>query len=121
MGVIVTVSPSREVDGRRAYVSRGPLFDAAVGGRTIATRCVTPMLDSARVLLAEGADPAARLVMRHAGSEVDAVITTIGCAAGLTVRESDGSPRFRPYEDAASLTGRLGGLPRRGFSVLEAA
>jgi hypothetical protein len=48
------------------YNNSGQLFAAVVDGRTIVTRSLTPMLDAARVLLSEGADPATRLAMRHA-------------------------------------------------------
>lgn len=77
------------------------------------------MLDAARALLAEGMDPATRLVMRHAGSPHDALASTIGTAAGLTVREGDSASKFRPYESAADITQRMGGLPRHGFSPSE--
>jgi hypothetical protein len=95
--VTVIVSPSLDADGRRAYGSRGPLFDAAVDARNIVTRSATPMLDAARVLAGEGMDPATRLVMRHAGSDLDAVITTVGYAAGLAIREDNGPPEFTRY------------------------
>jgi hypothetical protein len=46
----------------------------------------------------KGIDPAARVVMRHAGSATDALITTVGAKAALTVEEGDGVPRFRPWK-----------------------
>ena len=58
----------------------------------------------------EGAyDPRQRAVMRHVGSDVDALSATIGAAARLTVAES-GTPRFaRLPKD--SLSQRNGSLP----------
>jgi hypothetical protein len=47
------------------------LFEARVDGRLICARSRQPFLDAARVLLAEGVDPAAVIVMRHAGSAID--------------------------------------------------
>jgi len=46
-----------------------------------------PLLDGARRLIELGHDPAAGVVMRHAGGEIDALRSTIGAAAQLTVRE----------------------------------
>jgi hypothetical protein len=71
-------------------------FDAKlVGGGDVflveSTR--TPFLDSARALLAGGlAAPSDVLIMRHDGSEHDALRAAVGVAAKLTVNE-DG-PRF---------------------------
>jgi hypothetical protein len=59
-------------------------FAARLDGREL---CVStkPFLDDARVLLAEGADPATVLEMRHDGSATVAMRSTVGTAAGLTV------------------------------------
>jgi hypothetical protein len=46
-----------------------------------------PLLDAARVLIAEGHHPSAPIVMRHDGSGVDSFRTTLGKAASLTVEE----------------------------------
>jgi hypothetical protein len=96
--IAITVSPSREADGRRAHSSRGPLFDSAVDGRTIITRSTQPLLDGARALIAEGVDPARRIVMRHAGSDVDALRSTVGAAAKLTLEEGERLPTLRPWK-----------------------
>jgi hypothetical protein len=82
-----------------APASQAGKFEARLTGRTL---CVstTPFVDSARVLLAEGVNPAAVLTMRHEGSDTFALRSRLGSAAGLTVQESTGSPRFatwRPY------------------------
>lgn len=77
-------------------------FEARLDGRRL---CVSrqPFLDSARVLWAEGYDPRSKLVMRHAGSANNALASTIGAAAELTVHEpqSGNRPKFalwRPFE-----------------------
>jgi hypothetical protein len=71
-------------------------FAAALDERVLC-RSRRPFLDSARVLLAEGADPATPFAMRHAGSDYDALRSTIGQAAGLTVLEPDDPRDGRIY------------------------
>jgi hypothetical protein len=96
--IVLTVIPSREADGRCAYSTRGQLFDAAVDGRVITKRSTIPLLEAARVLAGEGVAPRTRLVMRHAGSGIDAAVTTVGYAAGRTVTDdSVGKPVFRAW------------------------
>lgn len=70
--------------------TRGQLFDGIVEGRRIVTRSTTPLCDAARALLAAGADPAAPLVMRHAGKDRGALRSTVGVAAKLTVKDDSG-------------------------------
>ena len=100
--IVLVVSPSPNVDGRKAYSTRGQLFDGKVDGRWIAKRSTTPFCDAARVLLAEGVRPETVLVMRHEGSPHDALRSTVGAAAGLTVADDNGGkPIFRkwsPYD-----------------------
>jgi hypothetical protein len=50
---------------REPYSTRGQLFDAKIDGRFVVRRSTTPFCDAARALLAEGVDPATKLVMRH--------------------------------------------------------
>lgn len=57
-----------------------------------------PFCEGARVLLAEGCDPAARFVMRHDGSTADALRSTVGVAAKLMVEEGDRVPQFRRWK-----------------------
>jgi hypothetical protein len=71
--IVLVVSPSLNVDGRKAYGTRGQLFDGKVDGRSVVKRSTTPFCAAARVLLAESADPAASFVMRHEGSPHDAL------------------------------------------------
>jgi hypothetical protein len=96
--IIIAVTPAREPDGRKAYATRGQLFDGTVDGRVIITRSAQPLLDGCRVLLAEGIDPRMRVVMRHQGADHDALISTVGAAARQTVADdSVGKPVFRQW------------------------
>jgi hypothetical protein len=98
--IVLVVSPSLNVDGRKAYSTRGQLFDGKVDGRIVVKRSTTPFCAAARVLLAEGVDPATKLVMRHEGSPHDALRSTVGVAAKLTVADSStGKPVFVPWVD----------------------
>ena len=78
---------------------RGQLFDGVIDGRQVVTRSTQPLLDACRVLIADGNEPATRIVMRHAATpDVDALCSTVGAAAGLTVKDdSVGKPVFRPW------------------------
>jgi hypothetical protein len=100
--IVLVVSPSLNADGGKAYSTRGQLFDGRIDGRCIVKRSTTPFCDGARVLLAEGIKPNTILVMRHAGSASDALRSTVGVAAGLTVVDDNGGkPIFRkwsPYD-----------------------
>jgi len=91
---IILVSPA----GGGRYTARDP-----DSGRVLATSR-EPFFAAARQLLAEGADPTTPLVMRWGGSSVDALRSTVGTAAGLTVVENDrGRPtfaRFKPFDPA---------------------
>jgi hypothetical protein len=54
----------------------------------------TPFLSACRKLLDLGYDAKRPAVMRHCGTNHDALRSTIGAAARLTVREDGGGPRF---------------------------
>src|SRR5712671_2355905 len=95
--IIITVSPSLDSDGRLACSGRGQLFNGVVDGRLIVTRSSQLLLDGARALLAEGIDPRTRIVMRHAGVDTDALRSTVGDAAKLSIREGDDAPRFKDW------------------------
>jgi hypothetical protein len=63
---------------------------------------------AARILVGEGIDPEALLIMRYAGHRYEALRATIGRAARLTVVDSGGKPAFRDwqsYDGRHSLTG----------------
>jgi hypothetical protein len=79
--------------------ARGTQFVATVDGRGL-TRSHQPFLDAARVLLAEGTDADTVLVMRHEGTNRDALRGRLGDLAGLTVSEPGSgkqAPDFRPW------------------------
>jgi hypothetical protein len=81
---------------------------AQLDGRVLVASSRTPFCDAARVLVAEGFDPATRIVMRHAGSATNALTATMGGAAQLTVEEGDRVPyfrRWRPSPRAARVPG----------------
>jgi hypothetical protein len=79
------------------------MFEARIDGRLICTSR-QPLLDAARVLLAEGLDPETYLVMRHLGSAHDSLSGSIGTAALLTVEHSvQGKPVLRPYKGSLGI------------------
>ena len=97
-GHVITVSPHIRPDGTK----HPNAFDARLAGSD-AVVCVseTPLFTSARVLLARGmAQPDDTIIMRHAGSEYDALRAKVGVAAELTIAETGSGPRrikYRPY------------------------
>jgi hypothetical protein len=66
----------------------GGYYAACVDDRILTKQTLTPLLTSARVLLAEGFDPASPIEMKRKGSDIVALRSTIGSAAKLTVRET---------------------------------
>jgi hypothetical protein len=89
--IIITVSP----------IGRGR-FEARVGDRIILKSSRQPLLDAARVLLAEGIPPDTRITMRHAGANHDALSSTVGKAAGWMVLETPAvGPRFARWKPSA--------------------
>jgi hypothetical protein len=93
--LVLVVSPSLKPDGGKAYSTRGQLFDSKVDGRPIVKRSTTPFCAAARALLAEGVNPATTFVMRDERSpSYDALRSTVGVAAGLTVADDKGGRSF---------------------------
>jgi hypothetical protein len=95
--LVLVASPHIRSDGTK----HPNAFDARLAGSD-AVLCVseTPLLSSARALLAAGmAGPDDTIVMRHAGSDFDALRARVGAAAGLTIEDtpSGGGPRLRQY------------------------
>jgi hypothetical protein len=83
-------------------------FQARLDGGVLVASSRTPFCDAARALLAEGVDPATRIMMRHAGSATDALTATVAVAAKLTVEDGDRVPyfrRWRPSPRAAQVPG----------------
>jgi hypothetical protein len=89
MTTTIIVAP---IAGRAGY------YTARCDGRLLC-RSRQPLLDGARELLASGFSAEAAIVMRHAGSQIEALRSTVGAAARLTVAEGDrGAPRFRRWK-----------------------
>ena len=72
----ITVSPAARCN-----------FVPHLDGRQLCNATRSPFLKAARQLLFEGVGPATKIVMRHAGSEIDCLTSTIGVAAKLSVKE----------------------------------
>jgi hypothetical protein len=72
------------------------LEEVRLGDLIILKSSRQPLLDAARLFQAEGFSPDDRIVMRHAGADHDALSSTIGAAAKLTVEE-DNVTRFRGW------------------------
>ena len=73
-------------------------FVVTLDGRQL---CISrqPLLDAARVLLADVVDPETSIATRHAGAGFDAMTSTVGAAAKWTVRENETqSPHFVRWE-----------------------
>ena len=68
-------------------------FVAHLDGRELCNATRSPFLTAARQLLSEGMDQDTKIIMRHAGSDIDCLTSTIGEAAKLCVLEERG-PRF---------------------------
>ena len=67
-------------------------------GRKLLSSSRQPLLDAARVLLAQGIPPDTPLAMQHKGSATIAMTSTVGEAAKLTVKEEPNGPKFRKWE-----------------------
>jgi hypothetical protein len=88
-------------------------------GQVLLCTSPQPLLDGARVLLAAGCDPSAKLVMRREGSDLDALRTRVCVAAGLTVDETN--IRFARWKPRLSQIARTSIAPlRRHASPLAA-
>ena len=108
---VIVVSPHMRSDGTR----HSNAFEARLGGAVL---CVseTPLLDAARALLARGiARPDDTIVMRHAGSDVDAIRARVGVAADLTISDPAGGRRtaLRRWEEFARARPRIARTPSR--------
>jgi hypothetical protein len=93
MAIVITVRPN-------GYGTRGQLYDAMAADRLVVRRSATPLLDACRALLAEGVvTPETPVAMRHEGKDYDALRSTVGAAAKLTVSDSDtGRPKFKTFK-----------------------
>jgi hypothetical protein len=92
--------------GKRSNGTPHPsLFDCWVenSGRLLCTSR-QPFLDAARALVALGCHPNTILVMRHAGSSVEALRASLQVAARLTVDECNGT-RFARWKSFSKSVG----------------
>ena len=77
--------------------TRPGYYTARCDGRLLC-RSRQPFLDGARELLAAGQSATAVIAMKHAGSRVEALRSTVGAAAQLTVEtDEQGRPTFRQW------------------------
>lgn len=77
---------------------RNGLYTARYNGQVVVKGSKQPFFDSARKLVGRGLDPKARYVMRRSLDGPDDLISTLGEAASLTVRENDQvGPVLRPW------------------------
>ena len=114
----IIVSPSLNRDGRLDYSGRGPLFDARVDGRVIVTRSTTPFCDTARALLVEGMPPDTIIMMRHGYDGCDALRSTVGYAAGMTVSEKPTFNKWSPHPHYDASSAVPGTAPVRETEVV---
>ena len=108
---VIVVSPHMRSDSTR----HSNAFEARLAGAVL---CVseTPLLDGARALLARAiAQPNDTIVMRHAGSHVDALRARVGVAAGLAISDPAGGRRIalRRWEEFARVRPRIARMPSR--------
>jgi hypothetical protein len=104
------IYPSLNIDprtgeNRAAYSGRGPLYDGKIYGRVVITRSTQPLCDACRVLIAEGMASETRIVMRHEGSDIDCLISTVGAAAKVTISEGERRPiavRWQEHPNSAA-------------------
>jgi len=102
--VIVIVAP---------IVTRSGYYTARCNGRLLC-RSRQPLLDGARELLASGYPADTIIVMRHAGSAVEALRSTIGAAARLTVETSE---HFRHWRGPRTRGAGPSIAPREGAAT----
>jgi hypothetical protein len=87
--IVLVIAERDRRDGR---------YNAWHNGELVIDGVKEPFLEAARVLLAQGLDPDARYVMRRSLDGPDALISTLGKAAKLVVRENDHvGPVFRSW------------------------
>lgn len=88
--IVIVIAERERRDGK---------YSAWHNGELILEGVKEPFLDAARVLLARGFDPKARYVMRRSPDGPDALLSTLGTAAKLAVRENDHvGPIFCPWK-----------------------
>lgn len=80
-----------------SLTSKGQIYEARLDGEVLC-RSLTPFLSAARVLLDARHSPDTVVTMRHEGSPVVSLRSTLGRAAKLTVIDNrHEGPRFAKY------------------------
>lgn len=98
---MIWVRPVPRPAGQRA--GKFEAYDGLTNLHMLTSR--TPFLDGARWMLKHGSSPDTQIVMRHHGTDHDALRATVGAAAGLRVKEADLEPlRFMPWGIPAAWT-----------------
>jgi len=119
--IVPILWPSLSPGGRKAYSIRGQLFDGKVGDRFLVRRSTTPFCDAPSVLLTEGVKPDTVFVMRHANSAADALRSTVGVAAELTVSDDGGAKPICQRLETVRCLLRCGGAGALGARRCTAA
>jgi hypothetical protein len=89
--VVITVTPHLESAAMAGSANlHRAAYDAWLDGRLLCGAVQSPFIAAARVLLAEGADPDAVLVMRRPGTNHDALRGRLGMVAGARAPAKDG-------------------------------
>jgi hypothetical protein len=88
--LVIVVSPVRTSPG---------YFEArlATTNELLVKSARQPFLDAARMLIENGHDPNAVLLMNHAGADIVALKAPLAKAAKLGVEEGPNGPRFVPF------------------------
>ena len=86
----------------REREKRDGIFDCHHDGRYLCSS-PSPFIDGCRHLLAQGYDPTARVVRRHAGSEDDALRGVLGRVAGVEIGSHGVGLQRRRERGTASL------------------
>jgi hypothetical protein len=78
-------------------------FSATVNGELLVLSSRQPLLDACRLLLRAAADPNSWVVMRHVGSDIEALRGKLGILAKLAVEDDRlGRPNFRRWRGPRS-------------------
>jgi hypothetical protein len=83
---------------------RPGVYDMFLGDRCLGRRR-TPLLSAARLLLAEGTDPAAIIAIGRTG-KVDLHGTVGACASLIVIEDESSGPKFAKYRPRPSELGR---------------
>jgi hypothetical protein len=89
--IVLTVSEREKRDG---------IFDCYHDGRYLLSSG-SPFLDGCRLLLTQGCNPSACVVMRHAGCNDDALRGILGHVAGVEI--AGNGVGFRPFRGRAEM------------------